>query len=198
MLRGFRAELGGSGEAQSLVPVVVPIAAGSRLNRGGWNGLDAVAMAPPRRWWIPVVLVALGAAVAALAPAERTLGDGIRWVYVHVGLVWAGTLALGVGAAGGVLLLVTGRAGLEGWVRAAGWAGLLAFALGVGFSMIAAHVNWGAVALEEPRMAASLRFLAVAAIVAVGGAGSRGRGSRRRWRSPRSRCSCGTSAGRSW
>lgn len=47
------------------------------------------------------------------------------------------------------------------------WAGTLA--LGVGFSMIAARINWGAVALEEPRMEASLRFLAVAAIGAVAG-----------------------------
>jgi hypothetical protein len=33
--------------------------------------------------------------------------------------------------------------------------------------MIAARVNWGAVFLQEPRMAASLRFLAYAAIVHV-------------------------------
>jgi hypothetical protein len=33
--------------------------------------------------------------------------------------------------------------------------------------MIAARVNWGAVFLQEPRMAASLRFLACAAIIHV-------------------------------
>jgi hypothetical protein len=33
--------------------------------------------------------------------------------------------------------------------------------------MIAARVNWGAVFLAEPRMAASLRFLALAVIVQV-------------------------------
>lgn len=123
-----------------------------------------------QRWWIPAALAVLGAAVALLAPAERTLGDGIRWVYVHVGLVWAGTLALGLAAAGGVVLLATGRPRLEAGVRAVWWAGLAAFALGVAFSMVAARINWGAVALEEPRMAAALRFLAVAVIAAVAGA----------------------------
>lgn len=113
------------------------------------------------------MLVVLGAAVAMLAPAERTLGDGIRWVYVHVGLVWAGTLALGVAGAGGLLLLATGRPVVDHWVRATWHGGLLVFALGIGFSMVAASVNWGAVALNEPRMAASLRFLAVAVIVQV-------------------------------
>ena len=76
---------------------------------------------------MPIALVAAGAALVWLAPAERTLGPGIRWVYVHVGLMWAGTL-------GGVV------------------------------SMIAARANWGAVFLAEPRMAAALRFLALAAI----------------------------------
>ena len=46
------------------------------------------------RRWLPAALVLLGAAIAGLAPTERTLGHGIRWVSVHVGLVWAGTLAL--------------------------------------------------------------------------------------------------------
>lgn len=123
-----------------------------------------------RRWWTPLALTLLGATVALLAPAERTLGDGIRWVYVHVGLVWAGSLALGVAAAGGGVLLVTGRPRLDATVRAVWWAGLAAFALGVAFSMVAARINWGAVALEEPRMAAALRFLAVAVIAAVAGA----------------------------
>jgi len=116
--------------------------------------------------------VVAGALVALLAPEERTLGDGIRWVYVHVGLVWAGSLALALAAVGGLVLAVAGRPRLEGWVRATWWAGLATFGLGVGFSMIAASVNWGAVALDEPRMAASLRFLAIAAMIAVAGSWS--------------------------
>jgi hypothetical protein len=112
-------------------------------------------------------LIAAGAALVCVAPAERTLGAGIRWVYVHVGLVWAGTLALGIAASVGAAATVTARRDLERWVWAVWQAGLAAFALGVVFSMIAARINWGAVFLEEPRMAASLRFLACAAIIHV-------------------------------
>ena len=119
------------------------------------------------RAWVPLALATLGALLVWLAPAERSLGDGIRWVYVHVGLVWAGTVALGAAGLVGVALLATGRAALASWVQAAWRAGLAAFALGVGFSMIAARVNWGGVFLAEPRMAASLRFLALAAIAQV-------------------------------
>ena len=120
-----------------------------------------------RAGFVPLALVALGALVVWIAPAERTLGEGIRWVYVHVALVWAGTLALGIAAAGGLVVLASGRP--AGWVRAAWHAGLGAFALGIAFSMAAAYVNWGAVFLAEPRMAASLRFLAIAVILAVVG-----------------------------
>jgi hypothetical protein len=98
---------------------------------------------------------------------ERTLGAGIRWVYVHVALVWSGALALALAATAAGLLLATGRLALAGWVQAVWRAGLAVFALGIGFSMVAASVNWGRVFLAEPRMAASLRFLAVAVILQV-------------------------------
>lgn len=119
------------------------------------------------RGWLPAALVLLGAAIAGLAPTERTLGHGIRWVYVHVGLVWAGTLALGAAGLAGLALLASGRAALAIWVQAAWRAGLLAFGAGVAFSAVAARVNWGGVFLAEPRMAASLRFLALAVIAQV-------------------------------
>lgn len=124
-------------------------------------------MSARRFWSIPLVLTGLGIALVSLAPVERTLGEGIRWVYIHVALVWAGTLALGVAGVGGLVVLVLGRPTAARWVRATWRAGLVAFALGIAFSMVAARVNWGAVFLAEPRMAASLRFLAVAVIMEV-------------------------------
>ncbi|HEV7733304.1 MAG TPA: hypothetical protein VGR62_14125 [Candidatus Binatia bacterium] len=122
-----------------------------------------------RQPWIPLVLIGLLAVIILLAPAERTLGDGIRWVYVHVGLVWAGGLGLGIAAALGLGAVITNRAALGTWTLTVGRAGLAAFGLGIVFSMVAASVNWGAVSLWEPRMAASLRFLAVAVILQVVG-----------------------------
>jgi len=65
------------------------------------------------------------------------------------------------------VILALGRPAGAGWVQAAWHAGLGAFAVGIAFSLIAAYVNWGAVFLAELRMAASLRFLTVAAILAV-------------------------------
>lgn len=120
-----------------------------------------------RRLVIPLCLIGLGAALAILAPAERTLGDGIRWVYVHVSLVWAGSAALAVAGLLGTAALVSGSAGVSAWTRAVWHAGLVVFALGIAFSLVAARVNWGAVFLAEPRMVAALRILAMAVILAV-------------------------------
>ncbi len=117
-----------------------------------------------RDWRIPLVLSAAMAVLVWLAPAERTLGDGIRWVYVHVALVWAGSLGLGIAALLGLGAVATGSRALAAWTAVVGRCGLAAFALGVVFSMVAARVNWGAVTLWEPRMAASLRFVALAVI----------------------------------
>ena len=47
---------------------------------------------------IHLVLLGWWAVLVWLAPAERTLGGGIRSVYVHVGLVWAGPAYGGVAA----------------------------------------------------------------------------------------------------
>lgn len=120
-----------------------------------------------RGLWFPLVLLGLWAILVWLAPAERTLGDGIRSVYVHVGLVWAGTAALAIAAAGGLVALGTARTDVDAWVEAAWRGGLAVFGAGIAVSMLAARINWGAVALNEPRMAASLRFVALAVIAQV-------------------------------
>lgn len=129
--------------------------------------VPARGMTRRRYWWVLLLLIACGTGIAWFAPAERTLGAGIRWVYVHVSLVWAGSLALAIAGMGGVVVMVSGSPRTAGWVRATWRAGLAVFALGIAFSMVAARVNWGAVALAEPRMVASLRFLALAVIVQV-------------------------------
>lgn len=117
-----------------------------------------------RDWRVPLVLVAAMILLVWAAPSERRLGDGIRWVYVHVALVWAGGLGLGLAALLGLGATITGSRALAAWTAVVARCGLVAFVLGVAFSMIAARVNWGAVSLWEPRMAASLRFVALAVI----------------------------------
>jgi hypothetical protein len=47
-------------------------------------------------WIIPLALLLFMALLVWQAPVEQSLGQGIKIVYVHVGLIWAGMLGFAV------------------------------------------------------------------------------------------------------
>ncbi len=99
------------------------------------------------------------------SPPERTLGTGIRPVYVHVGLIWTGMIGLiGAGLVGG-WLLATGQACARRWARATGWVASAFFLAGLLVSMWASQVNWGGVFLAEPRYLTNFAVLLAALVV---------------------------------
>ncbi len=112
-------------------------------------------------------IVILAAALLSIAPEERTLGTGIRSVYLHVSLIWtgiAGFLAAGILGLG---LVIFANERVQAWTQTIGWVACGFFGAGIAMSTIASKVNWGAVFLAEPRTVASLRVLAVAIIVQI-------------------------------
>ena len=121
-------------------------------------------------WLIPAAAIVAAALLVLTAPAERTLGDGIRVVYVHVALTWAGAVGLVAAGLVGGALAFTGREWLRPWMAAVGWVGWGFYLAGFLVSMGAAQVNWGGVnALfwREPRTVGAIQVLAVALIVLV-------------------------------
>lgn len=120
-------------------------------------------------WGLPLVLLLGVALMIAFAPEERMLGSGIRSVYLHVGLIWTGLFGFGVTAVLGIGVLLTKKPLWQRWLAMVSWVALGFYAAGVFMSMVASADNWGAVFLQEPRMAASLNGLAIATIVLVVG-----------------------------
>lgn len=118
-------------------------------------------------WWVPVGLLAGLLLLLIFGPEERTLGGGIRSVYVHVGLIWTGLVGFMVTAVFGLGLLITQKPAWLRWLSPVSWVALGFYAAGVFMSMVASADNWGAVFLQEPRMAASLNGLAVATILLI-------------------------------
>ncbi|MCB8920572.1 MAG: hypothetical protein H6662_03220 [Ardenticatenaceae bacterium] len=102
-----------------------------------------------------------------LGPDEKTLGSGIKAVYVHVSLTWAGLLGFVTAALIGLAQLITRGQSLNGWRRTVGWVAFGFYVAGVAASALASQLNWGAVFWQEPRMVTSLNMLAVALIVQV-------------------------------
>lgn len=120
-----------------------------------------------KAWGVLAGLFLLLGLVVWQAPAELTLGQGIRTVYLHVGLTWAGLACFVAAALAGSGAVLTARPFWLRWMRLLGWTGVIMYGAGVGMSMIASQVNWGAVFLQEPRMAAALNGLAVAVVVQI-------------------------------
>jgi hypothetical protein len=126
-----------------------------------------VEMSATRRasWLFPLVILALAALLLWLAPEERTLGSGIRTVYVHVALIWTGMAGLFAAGALGLFNIWAGRETVERRASAVAWVGLGAFAAGLAMSAVAADMNWGAMFWQEPRAVTALRVLGVGLIV---------------------------------
>lgn len=103
-----------------------------------------------------------------LSPAERTLGNGIKAVYVHVSLTWAGLAGFVAAALLGLAQLVARRPRWDSWRVTVGWVAFGFYLAGVAASALASQVNWGAVFWQEPRMVTSLNVLAAALIVQMG------------------------------
>jgi hypothetical protein len=118
-------------------------------------------------WLIPAVLLALMALLVWFAPIEQSLGQGIKIVYVHVGLIWAGMLGFALNGLLGLAVAATGSKKLADWLHIIGLVALGVFVASVIVSLVAEQVNWGGIFWQEPRNMAVFSVTAVAIIVIV-------------------------------
>lgn len=115
-------------------------------------------------WGLFLLLLAAMGLVLFRAPLEQTLGSGIRVVYVHVALIWAGMAGLLLNGLLGLAVALTERPSWERWRQLLGWLFIGLFVLGVLVSLWAQQVNWGGILWREPRNVAVFNVTAVALI----------------------------------
>jgi hypothetical protein len=120
-----------------------------------------------RLWLVPAVLVAVVAVIVVVAPAEKTLGQGIKSIYVHVALTWTGMMGLLAAGVLGLGVVVTARPRWQHWSHILGWVAIAAFVGGLLMSMVAAQINWGGIFWAEPRAQMALRIVAMALIAQI-------------------------------
>jgi hypothetical protein len=116
-------------------------------------------------WGGLVLFAGLVFAVVGVSPPEKTLGSGIRSVYIHVGLSVAGALGILVAGLLGLVAAAFGRPTPQKWSNTIAWVGVAFFIAGFVASVIAAHINWGAFFWQEPRTVSALRIIALGLIV---------------------------------
>jgi hypothetical protein len=121
------------------------------------------------RWaWLALtVLIIAFIALALLAPPEKSLGEAIRYVYVHVALTRAGMWGFYLAGILGLVLIVTASARLQYGIQVLTWVAFAFFFAGGIGSIFAQQASWGGLLLEEPRNRSSLGVMAAALIVLV-------------------------------
>ena len=122
-------------------------------------------VSPKLLWGIVIALIIGSIIVAGFGPPEKTLGTGIRVVYVHVALTWVGMLSLVLAGVLGIIVFLTANGRLGHWMQTIGWVGFAFYVGGTAVSTIASKVNWGAVFWREPRMMAALNVIAFGIII---------------------------------
>jgi hypothetical protein len=107
--------------------------------------------------WLLVLLAAV-VPLTTLGPSEKTLGAGVRIVYLHGAWVWTALAAFVVAGMAGLAGIVVRKPILHGWSRAWGWTGLLLWITYLPVSIWAMETSWNGLYLSEPRWRLALIF----------------------------------------
>lgn len=112
------------------------------------------------RWVVLALIVILQIVVLIISPEEKTLGAGIKPVYLHVSLTWVGMILALVCALIGLGLAISGHERLANLQRRVFLAFLIFFGVGFLVSLYASWLNWGGIPLQEPKFRTAANVLA--------------------------------------
>jgi len=102
--------------------------------------------------------LALIGLAAGFAPLEKTLGAGIRLIYLHGVWVWTGLIVFGAAALVGLAALLSRRADWHAGSLALGRTGMTFWLTYLPMSLLVMQVYWGGLFLDEPRWRIPLAF----------------------------------------
>ena len=117
--------------------------------------------------FFPALILIILAVVLMLIPDESVMGAGIKYVYLHVALVFTGTLGFALMGITGIIILILNKEALFYLVISLGWVSAAAYTFSILVSMISASIFWGSVSFTEPYMAMSIQVLLAAMVVQI-------------------------------
>lgn len=108
------------------------------------------------------------AILTAISPAEKSLGERVRIVYLHGAWVWTSLVLLLTAGIFGVLGLITSQHKFHCWSRACGHSGIFLWVSYLPLSIWAAEANWNGMFISEPRFRMALIFAVVGVLLQLG------------------------------
>ncbi len=111
-----------------------------------------------------ISLAVLIVVFALIAPADKVLGDRVRLVYVHAGIIRVVLATFMLAALLSLAYLIFNRSALLDWARALAQASLILWAVYVVISFVTTIQTWGGIAWFEPRWIFTLQISALAPI----------------------------------
>jgi hypothetical protein len=106
---------------------------------------------------------------AFVSPLDKTLGDRVRMVYVHGAIIRVVMAILVIAGGLGLAYLVTRRATVFDWAKAAFEGGLALWFVYLGTSVVTTLQSWGGIAWYEPRWMVTLQMTGLLPIVLIVG-----------------------------
>jgi hypothetical protein len=129
-----------------------------------------IALNKVHRWTWPL-LAGLGLVLLALlwlSPAERTLGQVVKLVYLHGALVRTAMVFFAISLPINLVALLGGRSGWLAWGRALTWTAVTIWLVHTLFSVITTYAAWGVfIAWFEPRTRFTFTVAAVSLLIIV-------------------------------
>jgi hypothetical protein len=121
------------------------------------------------RRWIWPLLAGLGVFLFVLiwlSPAERTLGQTVKLVYLHGALVRTAMLLFAISLPINLVALLGGRVGWLVWGKAITWTAVTIWLIHTLFSIITTYAAWGVfIAWFEPRTRFTFTVAAVGLVI---------------------------------
>jgi hypothetical protein len=117
------------------------------------------------RWLLLGLIIVFQLLVLIIAPEEKTLGLGIKPVYLHVSLTWAGMLLLAISVILGLIVLLGGKSKNSVWLDRVLNSGFVFYGFGFVVSMYASMINWGGVPFNEPAVRQAMSFLLIGVVL---------------------------------
>ncbi len=109
-------------------------------------------------FWRTILLILMALGLAALAPAEKTLGEQARLIYFHGGWVWAALLTFAYSGAAGLYGFLSRKVSFQTWSIALQRSALIFWLLFLPMSLWVMQVSWNGLFLHEPRFRIPFNF----------------------------------------